>query len=72
MRFVQAHFSARKDGESSFIHCVGAVKHVQACLSTCKDGESSFQHYWRCCETRASPFECQERARKQFSSLWGC
>ena len=42
---MQAYFSARKDQESSFDHCVGAVKHVQACLSTWKDGESSFQHY---------------------------
>ena len=44
MKLVQAHFSARKERESSFHHRGGAVKHVQACLSAKKDGESSF-HY---------------------------
>ena len=33
MKLVQAHFSARKERESSFHHREGAVKHVQACLS---------------------------------------
>ena len=32
MKLVQACLSARKDGESSFHHCVGLVKLVQGCL----------------------------------------
>ena len=32
MKHVQACLSARKDGESSFLHCGGPVKLVQTCL----------------------------------------
>ena len=44
MKLVQAHFSARKERESSFPHRGSAVKHVQGWLSAKNDGESSF-HY---------------------------
>ena len=32
VKHVQACLSARKDGESSFLHCGGPVKLVQNCL----------------------------------------
>ena len=47
MMHVQACFSARKDGESSFHHCVRLVKLVQACLSARGDEESIFSLVWR-------------------------
>ena len=44
MKLVQACLSARKDGESSFHHCVGVVKFVQAHFSARKERESTFHH----------------------------
>ena len=47
MKLVQACLSGRKDGESSFHHCVGLVKLVQACLNARGDEESIFSLVWR-------------------------
>ena len=46
MKLVQACLSGRKDGESSFDHCVGLVNLVQACLNARGD-ESIFSLVWR-------------------------
>ena len=72
MRVVHAWFGARKDRESNFHHRGGAVKHMQACLSACMDGESSFQDYGGIVKLVQAHFIARKRARKQFSSLWGC
>ena len=40
MKLVQVCLRARKDGESSFHHCVGLVKLVQGCLNAKGDEES--------------------------------
>ena len=47
MKLMQACLSARKDGESSFHHCVGLVMLVQACLNARGDRESIFSLVWR-------------------------
>ena len=48
------------------------MNHVQACLSATKDGESSFHCCGGLLKLMQAYFSCQERARKHFSSLWGC
>ena len=46
MMHVPACLSARKDGESSFHHCVGLVKLLQACLNARGDEEGIFSLVW--------------------------
>ena len=51
MKLVQAHFSARKQRESTFHHRGSAVKHVQACLSAKKTVKAVFTTVEVCCSS---------------------
>ena len=59
VKLIQACLSARKDGESSFHHCVGLVKLVQACLNAKGDEEGIFSVVWRCYDARTGLFRWQ-------------
>ena len=48
------------------------MKLMLACLNARGDEESVLVLVWRCCDARTGVFRCQERLRKQFSTLWRC
>ena len=48
------------------------MKLVQACLNARGDEESIFALVWKYCDACTGLFSCQERLRKQFSTLWRC
>ena len=48
------------------------MKLVQSCLNAREDEESIFSLVWKYCDACTGLFRCQERLRKQVSSLWRC
>ena len=74
MKLVQAHFSARKERESSFDHCVTRLNHqLNQYLSWKPDpfamATDAFCISWkdsRCCEARSGLFKYLQGRRKQF------